>query len=119
MNKLKTLFKDCRIIGMVGDVNTGKSMALYHILTELKKTYQFKLFSYGLRCNLGEQKIYSVEELEAIRNSIVVCDEFFTLFDLENRKKRKLIENTLRLISHNNNILILTGLPENFKKFIM
>ena len=28
------------------------------------------------------------------------------------------VENTLRLIHHNNNILILAGVPENFKKFI-
>ena len=45
-------------------------------------------------------------------------DEFFTLFDLEDRKKRNQIENSLRLIYHNNNILVLVGLPENFKKFI-
>ena len=29
-----------------------------------------------------------------------------------------MIEKTLRLINHNNNILILAGLPENYKKFI-
>lgn len=45
-------------------------------------------------------------------------DEFNSLFDLDNRKIRKQTENTLRLINHNNNILILCGVPENFKKFI-
>ena len=29
-----------------------------------------------------------------------------------------MIENTLRLINHNNNILLLCGLPKNFKKII-
>ena len=41
-----------------------------------------------------------------------------SIFDLEDRKKRKLIERTFRLIFHNNNVLVLVGLPENYKKFI-
>ena len=115
--KLNKLFDKPKIIGVCADVNQGKSMLLYDILDQLKG-FDFNLYSYGLRNDLGEQKIYSVEELEVIENSIIIADEFFTLFDLEDRKKRKLIENTLRLINHNNNILVLCGLPENFKKFI-
>lgn len=107
-----------KIIGIVADVNEGKSNFLYWLITELQRDYTFNLFSYGLRCDLGEQKIYSVAELETITNSIVICDEFYTLFDLEDRKNRRAIENTLRLINHNNNILILVGLPDNYKKFI-
>jgi hypothetical protein len=41
-----------------------------------------------------------------------------TLFDLDNRSAKRQIENTLRLIAHNNNVLVLCGLPENFKKFL-
>lgn len=115
--KLNKLFDKPKVIGVCADVNEGKSMLLYDVLDQLKG-YDFSLFSYGLRVDLGEQKIHSVEELEVIENSIIIADEFFTLFDLEDRKKRKLIENTLRLINHNNNILLLCGLPENFKKFI-
>ena len=115
---LKKILDKPKIIGICGDVNTGKSTLVYHLLTELKKTSQFNLYSYGLRCDLGEQKIYSIAELESIKNSLIICDEYFTLFDLDDRKARRAIENTLRLINHNNNILILVGLPENFKKFI-
>ena len=115
---LKKILDKPKIIGICGDVNTGKSNLVYHLLTELKKTSQFNLYSYGLRCDLGEQKIYSIAELESIKNSLIICDEYFTLFDLDDRKARRAIENTLRLINHNNNILILVGLPENFKKFI-
>ena len=107
-----------KIIGVVGDVNTGKSNYIYNVLKEIKDKYKFNLYTYGLRCNLGEQKIYSIQEMEDIRDSLIVCDEYFTLFDLDDRKARRSIENTLRLINHNNNILILIGLPENFKKFI-
>ena len=45
-------------------------------------------------------------------------DEFCDIFDLLDRRKKSQIERTLRLLFHNNNIIILGGLPENFKKFI-
>ena len=124
----KEIFKDCRIaalfdkpkiIGLIGDSNEGKSMAIYHILNELKKDFQFKVYSYGLRNKLSNmQQVYSIGEVEQVKNSIIFIDEFDTLFDLENRKEKRRIEKTLRLIFHNNNILLLCGVPENFKKFI-
>jgi len=113
------LFNKPKIVGVVADVNKGKSMLLYHILETLGKTKTFNLFYYGLRLKIkGATCIYSVKELEEIRNSFVVIDELSSLFDLDNRKVKKQIESTLRLINHNNNILILCGTPENFKKFI-
>lgn len=120
MKDIINLFGSPKIIGIVADVNNGKSNLLYDIIIELKENKAFNLYTYGLRNDLGdvEQKIYSIQELEMIKNSVIICDEFFTLFDLDNRKKKRMIENTLRLIHHNNNILVLVGLPENFKKFI-
>ena len=115
--KITKIFDKPKVIGVVADVNEGKSMFLYDLLEQMKG-YDYNLYTYGLRMDLGEQKIHSVEELETIEDSIIIADEYFTLFDLEDRKKRKLIENSLRLINHNNNILLLCGLPENFKKFI-
>lgn len=112
------LFNKPRVIGIVGDVSSGKSNFIYSLITELKKEYKFNLYTYGLKFNLGEDKIYSVEELETIKNSIIIIDEFVSLWDISDRKKRKLIEKSLRLISHNNNILVLVGLPENFVKYI-
>ena len=116
--KLNDLFDKPKIISIVADVNEGKSMTLYYLIDYLKKNFEFNLYSYGLRVNLGEQKVYSIEEIEQIENSVLVVDEYFSLFDLEDRKQRKQIEKTLRHINHNNNILILAGVPENFKKFI-
>lgn len=115
--RINKLFDEPKVIAICGNTNTGKSNLIYDLLEQLKG-YNFNFYSYGLRNDLGEQKIYSIEELENIENSIIFCDEFFTLFDLDDRKKRRSIENSLRLINHNNNILILSGLPENFKKFI-
>jgi len=117
IKKLIEQFKKPCIIGLCGDANTGKSNAIYHFLNEVEKDYSFKLYTYGLKYNMGK-KIYSVEELEQITNSVIVLDEFFSLFDLDDNKKRKLIERTIRLIYHNNNVLVLCGLPDNFKKFI-
>ena len=115
---LLKLFDKPKMIGICSDDNEGKSMTLYYLIQFLKKNFNFRLFSYGLRLSVGEQKIHSIEELEKITGSVVILDEFFTILDLEDRKKRRHIENTLRLIHHNNNIVILAGVPENFKKFI-
>lgn len=118
---IKQLLNKPKVIGIVADVNQGKSMLLYHILEEAKKQHTFKLFYYGLRLDIQgveAMRIYSVAEMEQITNSLIIVDELSSLFDLDNRKSKRLIENTLRLINHNNNILVLCGTPENFKKFI-
>jgi len=108
-----------KLIGIVANVNEGKSNLIYHLIDDTIKNYKTKVFAYGLRCSVkGVTSIHSVEELEEIKNSLIIIDEFMSLFDLDNRKQKKMIENTFRLINHNNNILILCGLGENYKKFI-
>lgn len=120
--EIKQLLNKPKVIAVVSDVNQGKSMFLYHMLEEAKKEHNFTLFYYGLRLDIKggveSQRIYSVAEMESVRNSVIVVDELSSLFDLDNRKCKRQIENTLRLINHNNNILILCGTPENFKKFL-
>lgn len=119
--KIKEILNKPKIIGVIADVNQGKSMFLYHLLEEAKKQHVFKLHYYGLRIDIKgveAQRVYSVAELESVTNSLIIVDELSSLFDLDNRKTKKLIENTLRLINHNNNILVLCGTPENFKKFL-
>lgn len=113
------LFKKPFIGGIIGDANSGKSNLIYYILQELQKNYKFNLFTFGLKYDIkGANKIYSIDELEKIKDSFIVLDEFFSLLDLEDRRKKVQIERTLRLLFHNNNIIILAGLPLNFKKFI-
>jgi hypothetical protein len=116
--KLLDLFKTPQLIGVIANANEGKSNMLYWIIKSLRERYQFKMYSYGLRVNCGEQKIFSVEELEVIHNSVIIIDEFANMFDIDDRKEKKQIERTLRLIFHNNNVVLLCGLPENMKKFI-
>lgn len=116
--KLLSLFESPKLIGVVADANQGKSNMLYWAIKALRDKHEFNLYTFGLRVSLGEQKIYSVEELESIDNAIIIIDEFANMFDIDDRKEKKQIERTLRLIFHNNNVVLLCGLPENFKKFI-
>lgn len=112
-------FKKPCIISIIGDVNTGKSNMIYYLIEELKKECDFNLYTYGLKVKSSNAtEIFSVKELERIQDSIVIVDEFFNIFDLDDRKQKRSIEQTFRLLHHNNNVLILSGLPENFKKFI-
>lgn len=118
-DKILSLLKEPQLIGMIGDADAGKSNVLYFMIKALRQEFDFKLYTYGLRVFLqGEQKIYSVEELEVIQKSIIIIDEFASLFDVDDRKEKKQIERTLRLIFHNNNVVLFSGLPENYKKFI-
>jgi hypothetical protein len=45
-------------------------------------------------------------------------DEFPTFLRLSNRKSMEASENSLRTVYHSNNILVLSGLPHNYNKFI-
>jgi hypothetical protein len=117
--KLKQIFNEPKIIAVVGNPNSAKSNLLYHIIESLRQEGEFNLVTYGLRNHIkGSLEIFSVEELEQIENSIIILDEVMTLWDLNDRKVKRQIENTLRLIFHNNNILVLCAIPENIKKFI-
>lgn len=117
--KLDELLNKPKLIGLVADVNTGKSMALYHIIELLKSDYKFQLYTFGLRMGFDfAREIYSLDELEQITDSVIILDETFNLFDFDSRPKRKQIEQTFRLINHNNNVLIMCLLPENCKKFL-
>lgn len=113
------MFDKPKVIGFIGDTNSGKSNFLYWLISHLQAQGDFNLVTYGLRKEVPkENKIWSLPELEETTNSIIILDEVMTLFDLDDRKKKAQVETTLRLINHNNNILVLSMLPENCKKFI-
>ena len=117
--KISDYFEKPDIVGIISDVNEGKTNLIYHLIEELKKSCSFNLVTFGLKFEIEDAKtINSLEQLESCRDSLIFLDEFYTLFDLDDRKKKRQIEKTLRLIHHSNNILALVGVPENFKKFI-
>jgi len=115
---IKEIFNEPKIISIVGNPNEAKSNLIYYLIEELKKEFKFNLYHFGLRNEIDGNKINSIKELEQIKDAIVFIDEFSSLFNLEDRKQRQSVENTLRIIFHNNNILILSGTGENYKKFI-
>lgn len=118
-SKIIDMLNRPKLIGLIADIHTGKSNTLYHIVETLRKGATFNLYTFGFKFPLDfAHEIYSLEELEQIENSIIIIDETFSLFDLDNRAKKKQIENTLRLLNHSNCILILCLLPENVKKFL-
>ena len=119
MNQIKKFFDKPKIIAVIGDVNSAKSNLLYYFVSEIQKRFSSNIYAYGLTIELkGVTKISSGEDLENIKNSICIVDEFSSLISLDDRKQKRMIENTLRLINHNNNILVLCGLGENYKKFL-
>lgn len=113
------LFNKPKIIGLVGDVNEGKSNTIYYLIKTLQEFGDFNLYAYGLKRKLkGSVEVKSLNEIEDVKNSIIIIDEVFSLFDLDNRKAKRDIEKSLRLIFHKNNIILLCGVGENFKKFL-
>ena len=115
------LFDSPRLIGMCADVGQGKSNTIYSILHFLQKKYNFSsknLFTYALPISVGQQKIFSVEELELIENSVIFLDEFYLFLNLDDRKRVKQLAEMMQRIKHANNVLVLCGLPHNFNKFI-
>jgi len=115
---IKKMFNKPKIIGVIADVNEGKSMVTYNLIEGLR-TFNTKIHVFGLRKKVaGTDEFHSVKEMEEFENSVIIVDEFFNLFNLDDRKQSRQIEQTLRLVNHRNNIIVLIGLPDNFKKYL-
>ena len=120
IQSVEDLFKDpsIRSVGVISDVNQGKTNTLNHIIKALSaRCVGVNIWSFGLRTNFeGVQTINSIEELESITNSVVIIDEFPDMFDLSNARQMVKFEKTMRKIFHSNNIFVICGLPRNFNK---
>ena len=117
-NFVRNLCDKPKVVGICGNTNEGKSMLVCNILKNLVDMGT-KVSSYGLRVHIdGVNEFFSIGDMEQKRDEVICIDEFYELFELEDRKKARQIERVIRLINHRNNILILCGTPDNFKKFI-
>lgn len=109
---------------LVGQTNTGKTMCLADIMAAYIKNYTAQVYCYGIKKEITDEfgstvtPFSSVRELEQIKDGIIVIDEVGAIFDLDNRRQKRMIESTLRLVTHHNNRLILSGLPTDFRKFL-
>ena len=121
IRQIEDIFRDSsiRIIGIVGNPNEAKSNTIYHMIDILKTRTDAKIYAYGLRNKLENvQDLHRISELETLRDSVIFIDEFYDLFRMSNRKAAEKAEDSLRTIYHQNNIMILCGLPHNFNKFV-
>jgi len=113
--------KSVRAIGIIADVNQGKSNTIYHSIKELHRKYEDKIYSYGLHLDIdGVTKINMIEELEGISNSFIFIDEYQSLFSVKNARQREKFEASMRTIFQHkwNNTVVICGLPHNFDKFL-
>lgn len=125
MEKIKNvedIFRDpsIRVIGIIGDPNQAKSNTIHHLIDIIKKKCTgAKMYAYGLKTRIENvQDIHIVAELETIRDSVIFIDEFYDFLRMSNRKSAEKAESCLRTIYHQNNIIILCGLPHNYNKFV-
>lgn len=123
IESVEEIFNDTtiRAIGIIADVNQGKSNTIYHCIKALQNKYKVNIYSYGLHMDVaGMYKINSINELESIHDSVIFIDEFPSLFSMNNaRQKEKFEESMRKVFQHtSNNIVIICGLPHNFTKFL-
>ena len=121
--KIISLFDKPKVISLCADRNTGKSNTIAHIIETLRSTgANFNLRTYGLPEEFEQiennKPVHSLEQLEEIKDSVIILDEAAQLLDVENRQKKTMIEEFIRLINHQNNVVIMCLLPENIKKFL-
>ena len=123
IERIEDIFTDSslRAIGIIADVNQGKSNVIYHCIKALQENYEVSIFSYGLHMDVeGMYKINSINELENIHDSIVFIDEFPSLFRLSNKRQVEKFEESMRKVFQHtsNNIVVICGLAHNFNKFL-
>ena len=102
--------------------NEGKTMTILNLIEDYRKLFSGNIMVFGVDPAITSKfkvgTFSSLLELERIKNSIVFIDEVGTIFDLEERKYRKQIESTLRLVNHNGNKLFMSGVCHDFKRFL-
>jgi hypothetical protein len=118
-SRLLELYTEPRVVGIIGDIGSSKSNTAYFIIDQLLEIYDMNLYTFGLRKKIkGSIAIFQVSELERLRNAIVFLDEANLLLDIENRTKKKKIQEMFQLLAHNNCHVTLISPPNTFKKFL-
>lgn len=111
-----------RVFGIVGSKHSGKTTVLLQLIEESKK-YQTNKFCYFYHQEYKEkikdmQFINTLNNLEQIKDSFIFIDEFSELFQINDRHATEIVKLVIAQIEHNNNILVLCGLPEYFNKLL-
>ena len=120
---IELLKKDSgRVFGIVGEKHSGKTTALLQLIKESKKfkttTYCYFYHQEYKDSVKGVEFINTLNDLEQIRDGFIFIDEFSELFKLNDRHSTEMVKLVVSQIEHNNNILVLCGLPQYFNKLI-
>ena len=121
-NILKDLFKDCRIVGLAGLKNTGKTNNLVYLIREHRKTNKdTPIYAFGMPNEvmgylkkLGVKEISSLRQLVNKKNCLLILDEFQKL-KLNDRRFKDDLDNFIDYIYHNNVYVILSS--PNIREF--
>jgi len=113
---LKKVFEKNRIVGVIGNPNSGKSnniIALVESFLKVNSTanviiYGFNQQSTAYLKKLGCKTADSLTQLSLARNSLIVLDEFQKLH-LSDKRYRELSQEFFDFIFHNNNWLMLSS----------
>jgi hypothetical protein len=114
-----------KIKAIVASVHEGKTTTLLNMIEIAKKIKSkhsrvccyFYHQEYKQKVK-GVEFVHTLNELEQIKDSFIFIDEFGELFQIQDRHNQEKIKTLLGQIEHNNNILVLCGLPEYFNKLL-
>jgi len=120
--KLKTIFKDCRIVALAGLKNTGKTNNLVFLIKELReKNKDIPVFAFGMPNQVMDylkklkvEEISSLRQLVKKRNCLLVLDEFQKL-KLNDRRYKDDLDDFIDFVYHNNVYVILSS--PNIREF--
>lgn len=122
-NIYKTIMKAGTVIALVGDTSSGKTNALFKFIesvneAKVNKAVFFYHNDYYDKLNCEYTQISSIEDLESIENSLIFIDEFKELLKIDDRHFQPMIKTMFAQIKHNNNKIVMCGVPDYFKKYI-
>lgn len=116
------ILKSGSVIGLAGGVSSGKTNTLFQFIEATKK-YKAEKVCYFYHEEYKERVkgvdfISTLEELEQIEKSFIFIDEYLELFRLTDRHSVEIVKRVMAQVKHNQNILVLCGLPEYYRKFV-
>ena len=117
MNILKTIFTGSRVVGVVGETNSGKSNNIIFLLDNFRKSNpDSNVAIYGfkeevadiLRVKYKVDVLSTLEHISDCRNTLIILDEFQKL-KLGDRRYKDLTNEFFDFIHHNNNWVVLSS----------
>ena len=119
---LKDIFGDCRIIGLAGLKNTGKTNNLVYLIKDFRdKDKKVPIYAYGMPNQvmaflkrMGVKEISELKHLVKKKDCILILDEFQRLH-LNDRRFKDDLDEFVDFIYHNNVYVILSS--PNIREF--